>query len=269
MRFGVHLPITDLGAQRFAVDHLVEDVETATGLGFEAVSANDHFVFGALAGQPHCAGSGGGVFRGRAALHHGGQPGGSWTGGAGEGPGRPGHHLGRSGGGGSRSRVVGSRTCECRRPVRRAMEALRRGCERRAGAVARRVVPRVVLRRRRAPRTSLAPARRSTPLGGSWGSTAGLRRAARLGDGWLASAYNITPDQFGERWARVQAMLVETGCLRVLAGRARQDRFVPRRRCAAHVRVAGGRRPRAAPPVRHRGHGPATGMTLTSRARSD
>jgi hypothetical protein len=33
--------------------------------------------------------------------------------------------------------------------------------------------------------------------------------------------------------------------------------------------VAGGRRPRAAPPVRHRGHGPATGMTLTSRARSD
>ncbi|MDA0170960.1 LLM class flavin-dependent oxidoreductase [Solirubrobacter taibaiensis] len=27
----------------------------------------------------------------------------------------------------------------------------------------------------------------------SWGSPAGLRRVARLGDGWLASAYNITP----------------------------------------------------------------------------
>jgi alkanesulfonate monooxygenase SsuD/methylene tetrahydromethanopterin reductase-like flavin-dependent oxidoreductase (luciferase family) len=28
---------------------------------------------------------------------------------------------------------------------------------------------------------------------GSWGSEAGLRRTARLGDGWLASAYNKTP----------------------------------------------------------------------------
>jgi alkanesulfonate monooxygenase SsuD/methylene tetrahydromethanopterin reductase-like flavin-dependent oxidoreductase (luciferase family) len=28
----------------------------------------------------------------------------------------------------------------------------------------------------------------------SWGSRAGLRRVARLGDGWLASAYNTTPD---------------------------------------------------------------------------
>ena len=31
---------------------------------------------------------------------------------------------------------------------------------------------------------------------GSWGSKAGLRRVARLGDGWLASAYNTTPDGF-------------------------------------------------------------------------
>jgi alkanesulfonate monooxygenase SsuD/methylene tetrahydromethanopterin reductase-like flavin-dependent oxidoreductase (luciferase family) len=33
----------------------------------------------------------------------------------------------------------------------------------------------------------------------SWGSPAGLRRAARLGDGWIASAYNASPEQFGER----------------------------------------------------------------------
>jgi alkanesulfonate monooxygenase SsuD/methylene tetrahydromethanopterin reductase-like flavin-dependent oxidoreductase (luciferase family) len=33
----------------------------------------------------------------------------------------------------------------------------------------------------------------------SWGSPAGLRGAARLGDGWIASAYNVTPEQFGER----------------------------------------------------------------------
>jgi alkanesulfonate monooxygenase SsuD/methylene tetrahydromethanopterin reductase-like flavin-dependent oxidoreductase (luciferase family) len=37
----------DLGGQRFAIDHLVDYVETATALGFEAVSANDHVVFGA------------------------------------------------------------------------------------------------------------------------------------------------------------------------------------------------------------------------------
>ncbi len=33
---------------------------------------------------------------------------------------------------------------------------------------------------------------------GSWGSVAGLRRVARLGDGWLASGYNTTPEIFGE-----------------------------------------------------------------------
>lgn len=31
---------------------------------------------------------------------------------------------------------------------------------------------------------------------GSWGSDAGMRRVARAGDGWLASAYNTTPDGF-------------------------------------------------------------------------
>ncbi len=31
---------------------------------------------------------------------------------------------------------------------------------------------------------------------GSWGSPAGLRRVARLADGWLASAYNTTPEGF-------------------------------------------------------------------------
>lgn len=30
----------------------------------------------------------------------------------------------------------------------------------------------------------------------SWGSDAGLRRVARLGDGWVASAYNTDPDRF-------------------------------------------------------------------------
>jgi alkanesulfonate monooxygenase SsuD/methylene tetrahydromethanopterin reductase-like flavin-dependent oxidoreductase (luciferase family) len=50
------------------------------------------------------------------------------------------------------------------------------------------------------PDAPLAPAPRRTggiPLWiGSWGSEAGLRRVARLGDGWLASAYNTSPEAF-------------------------------------------------------------------------
>jgi alkanesulfonate monooxygenase SsuD/methylene tetrahydromethanopterin reductase-like flavin-dependent oxidoreductase (luciferase family) len=34
----------------------------------------------------------------------------------------------------------------------------------------------------------------------SWGSEQGLRRVAKYGDGWMASAYNITPDKFREKW---------------------------------------------------------------------
>ena len=46
---------------------------------------------------------------------------------------------------------------------------------------------------------------------GSWGSTAGLRRVARLADGWLASAYNTTPAEFGEAWQTLGSMLTDRG----------------------------------------------------------
>ena len=56
------------------------------------------------------------------------------------------------------------------------------------------------LRHYAVPGSQLAPAPRrpgGIPLWiGSWGSKAGLRRVARLGDGWLASAYNTTPEGF-------------------------------------------------------------------------
>jgi len=41
----------------------------------------------------------------------------------------------------------------------------------------------------------------------SWGSPAGLRRVARLGDGWLASGYNTTPDRFREALERLAGEL--------------------------------------------------------------
>ncbi len=61
----------------------------------------------------------------------------------------------------------------------------------------------------------LAPAPRQEggiPLWiGSWGSNAGLRRVARAADGWLASAYNTTPDQFAEARDRLARELVDRG----------------------------------------------------------
>ena len=46
---------------------------------------------------------------------------------------------------------------------------------------------------------------------GSWGSDAGLKRVARLADGWLASAYNTTPSLFKEGLDKLMGWLVERG----------------------------------------------------------
>jgi alkanesulfonate monooxygenase SsuD/methylene tetrahydromethanopterin reductase-like flavin-dependent oxidoreductase (luciferase family) len=59
----------------------------------------------------------------------------------------------------------------------------------------------------------LAPEpRRPIPLWiGSWGSNAGLARVARAGDGWLASAYNTTPERFSAARHRLAGELEERG----------------------------------------------------------
>ena len=49
---------------------------------------------------------------------------------------------------------------------------------------------------------------------GSWDSRAGLRRVARLGDGWLASAYNTTPEGFA-------------AAMKVLGGELERHRRLP------------------------------------------
>jgi len=46
---------------------------------------------------------------------------------------------------------------------------------------------------------------------GSWGSAAGLRRVARLGDGWLASAYNTTPERVAAGRATLDSALLSAG----------------------------------------------------------
>jgi probable F420-dependent oxidoreductase len=46
---------------------------------------------------------------------------------------------------------------------------------------------------------------------GSWGASSGLRRAARLGDGWMASAFNTTPEQFAAHWTQVRELVQQEG----------------------------------------------------------
>src|SRR5213594_2746062 len=45
----------------------------------------------------------------------------------------------------------------------------------------------------------------------SWGSEAGMRRVARRGDGWLASAYHATPEQFEGSLAYLNSQLTQLG----------------------------------------------------------
>jgi alkanesulfonate monooxygenase SsuD/methylene tetrahydromethanopterin reductase-like flavin-dependent oxidoreductase (luciferase family) len=46
---------------------------------------------------------------------------------------------------------------------------------------------------------------------GSWGSDVRLRRMAEAADGWLASAYNTTPERFADARARMDGHLVAAG----------------------------------------------------------
>ncbi len=63
----------------------------------------------------------------------------------------------------------------------------------------------------------------------SWGSAAGLRRVSRLGDGWLASGYNTTPDVFGEGVAELAPGFpnaIATMWLYVTESRGEADRML-------------------------------------------
>ena len=46
---------------------------------------------------------------------------------------------------------------------------------------------------------------------GSWGSNVGLRRVARLADGWLGSALESTPERFKQTKKRLDTFLEQAG----------------------------------------------------------
>jgi alkanesulfonate monooxygenase SsuD/methylene tetrahydromethanopterin reductase-like flavin-dependent oxidoreductase (luciferase family) len=188
LELAVHLPLMEFGDEGQSIDRLARTVDAARECGFAAVSANDHFVFG----RP-------------------------WL----DGPTALAAVLERSG---DMALVTTLALVALRGPVPlakaiAALDLLSEGrviagvgpgsSERDYDAVG---VPyeerwkrfdeaTVTLRGLlRGEPPGLAPAPRQSggvPLWiGSWGSKAGLRRVARLGDGWLASAYNTTPERF-------------------------------------------------------------------------
>jgi len=202
----------DFGGQRFGVEQLEMYAETATALGFDALSVNDHMVFAvpwldgptALASVVSCSGDAqlfttvvNPVVRGPVALAKTLAALDVLSGGrvvAGLGPG--------SSEGDYASVGIGfderwPRFEESVRAVRAAFRGETFGG--RFYEITGALEPRPV--RAEGP-----------PLWiGSWGSEVGLRRAVRLGDGWLASAYNTTPERFADSWRTLQHSLEDSG----------------------------------------------------------
>ena len=215
MELGVHLPLVEFGGEGQSLQRLQAVVDVARESGFAAVSANDHFVFStpwldgltALAAVIDCSGDMTLATTISLAALRGPVPlaktlaaldllsGGRLA--AGVGPGSSEHDYDALG------------------------ISFEQRWERFDEAV---MVLRALLRdepmpeRTRhfaLPHAPLAPPPRQAggvPLWiGSWGSKAGLRRVARLGDGWLASAYNTTPDQFASARERLAVELAKHG----------------------------------------------------------
>ncbi len=201
MDLGVHLPLMQFGDERLSLGRLERTVDAARECGFAAISANDHFVFQtpwldgltALASMIERSGRltlattvSLAVLRGPVplakalaaidVLSEG--------------------RLIAAVGPGSSKRDYEAVGVSFEERWKRFDEAL--------------VVLRALLEREPLPADAryydvprdieLAPAPAGVggiPLWvGSWGSAAGLARVARAADGWLASAYNTTPEQF-------------------------------------------------------------------------
>jgi alkanesulfonate monooxygenase SsuD/methylene tetrahydromethanopterin reductase-like flavin-dependent oxidoreductase (luciferase family) len=187
MELGVHLPLMEFGDEGQSLQRIVRAVDAARDCGLAAVSANDHFLFQT-----------------------------PWL----DGPTALATVMDRSG---DMELATTVALVSLRGPVAlaktlAALDLLSDGrvvagvgpgsSERDYAAVGLSFDDRwprfeeavVRLRELLGPDSELEP-RPSRPGGpplwlGSWGSPAGLRRVARLGDGWFASAYNTTPERF-------------------------------------------------------------------------
>ena len=198
MDAGVHLPLIDFGGEGFSYRRLAETVDAARACGFGAVSANDHFLFSApwldgLTALAAVAGRSGGMklvttvalaaLRGPVPLAKALSALDVLSDGrviAGVGPGSSKADYDAVGVPFEQRWQRFDETLQLIRAILQPATAGGVG----GGALAGRLLP--------PPRQS-----RGIPVWiGSWGSRAGMRRVAQAGDGWLASAYNTTPEAF-------------------------------------------------------------------------
>ena len=215
MELAVHLPLMEFGDEGQSLARLNATVDAARECGFAAVSANDHFVFAtpwldgltalaavidrsgemALATTISLVSLRGPVPLAKALMAIDLLSGGRLM--AGVGPGSSERDY----------EAVGTPLDEKWKRFEEAVRILR--------ALLNQEHPSLAMKYYTAPDVALAPAPRQegrVPLWiGSWGSPAGLRRVARLGDGWLASAYNTTPQQFSSARERLAEELAAQG----------------------------------------------------------
>lgn len=213
MRFGAHLPLIDFGDHPFSLDRLVQVTHTARETGYTMIVANDHVVFSApwldgltaLASVLHASGELAlgttvalPVHRGPAVLAKALSSLDVLSGGrlvVGLGPGSSARDY----------EVVGIPFAERWLRFDEAVRAVRVLLHGQDGFAGRWYDTRDV---RLAPRSEPTSPRLWIA---SWGSDAGLRRVARQGDGWLASAYNTTPQRFAASLARLMSFLEAEG----------------------------------------------------------
>ena len=215
MEFGVHLPLMDFGGHPYTLDHLVAYTKTAAQLGFDALSVNDHMVFAvpwldglvALAAVIEHSGTMTLATTVVLAPVRGPVPVAKTLGAIDR---LSGGRVVAAVGPGSSAQdyaAVGLDFAERWQRLDEAIGALR--------ALWDPDSPPFVGRFYSTEGVSLEPLP-AQPHGppiwvGSWGSDAGLRRVGRLADGWLASAYNTTPELFGDAWHALCSKLPEHG----------------------------------------------------------
>lgn len=213
MDFGAHLPMMDFGGNPYTLEHLVTYAQTAEQSGFKALAANDHLVYsvpwldGPTALAAVLAHSGDMTLATTVALP------------VVRGPVPLAKTLGaidRLSGGrmvvavgpGSSEQdyaTVGIAFEERWKRLDEAVQTMRALWQKNAQPFSGQFYSTEGIELQPFPAQPSGP-----PLWiGSWGSEAGLRRTARLGDGWLASAYNTTPDKFSEGLRRLKDYLVE------------------------------------------------------------
>jgi len=215
MDFGLHLPLMDFGGNPFTLEHLIRYAAAGYELGFRGLAANDHLVYSKpwLDGPTALA----------AVLSHSGDMDLATTVSLPvvRGPVPLAKSLGAI------DRLSGGRLIVCVGPGSSARDYAAVGIP--FDERWKRLDEAIQTLRALWNRESTAfkgnfyntegivlepfPAQESGPpiWVGSWGSTAGLQRVARLADGWLASGYNTTPESFVKNWGQLQAFLLAAG----------------------------------------------------------